>query len=188
MRAGVEAGVTRDALAELLPAGGARNALDCALWDLEARRAGRRAWELAGFARLDPVKTCFTLSLAPAAEMAEAATANARRPLLKLKIGGADDLDRVEAVRAAAPRTRLVVDANEALDFDTLRRLAPEFARLGVILIEQPLAAGADAALEGLRQPGDAVRRRVDPHPGRTGRLRAPLRLREHQARQDGGG
>ena len=95
------------------------------------------------------MKTCFTLSLASAPEMAEAARANAGRPMLKLKIGGPDDLDRVEAVRTAAPKTRLVVDANEALDFATLRRLAPAFARLRVLMIEQPLAAGADAELEG---------------------------------------
>jgi L-alanine-DL-glutamate epimerase-like enolase superfamily enzyme len=85
--------------------------------------------------------------------MAEAARANARRPMLKLKIAGADDLDAVAAVRAAAPRTRLILDANEALDFETLRRLAPELARLDVKLVEQPLPAGADEALEGYRSP-----------------------------------
>jgi L-alanine-DL-glutamate epimerase-like enolase superfamily enzyme len=153
VRPAMAAGASRADLAGLLAPGAARNALDCALWDLEAKAAGVRVWTLAGLARLDPVKTCFTLSLAPAAEMAEAARAAARRPMLKLKIGGPDDIDRVEAVRAAAPRTRLVVDANEALDFDTLRRLAPEFARLDVRLIEQPLPAGADAELESYDSP-----------------------------------
>ena len=153
VRAAIEAGADRRELQRLLPPGAARNALDCALWDLEARTAGVRAWTLAGIARLDPVQTCFTLSLAPAGEMAEAARAAAHRPMLKLKIGGADDLDRVEAVRAAAPAARLVVDANEALDFDTLRRLAAEFARLGVVLIEQPLPADADGQLEGYASP-----------------------------------
>lgn len=152
-RPAIEAGAGRQALQSLLPPGAARNALDCALWDLEAKRAGVRAWTLAGLARLDPVKTAYTLSLGPPGAMAEAARAAARRPLLKLKIGGADDLDRVAAVRAAAPRTRLIVDANEALDFDALRRLAPEFARLGVMLIEQPLPAGRDAELEGWDSP-----------------------------------
>ena len=152
-RSAMEAGLDRAALQSRLPPGAARNALDCALWDLEAKQAGQRAWTRAGFARLDPVKTCFTLSLAPAEEMAEAARAAAGRPMLKLKIGGADDLDRVAAVRAAAPRTRLIVDANEALDFDTLRRLGPEFASLGVMLIEQPLPVGEDAALEGYASP-----------------------------------
>lgn len=146
-------GLDRMGLQSRLRHGAARNAVDCALWDLEAKRAGVRAWALAGRGRLDPVKTAFTLSLGSPESMAEAARANARRPLLKLKIGGGDDLDRVEAVRKAAPKARLIVDANEALDFDTLRRLAPEFARLEVHLIEQPLPAGADADLEGWASP-----------------------------------
>lgn len=149
----IEAGADRTRLQTLLPPGAARNALDCALWDLEAKRAGVRAWALAGRARLDPVKTAYTLSLDTPEAMAEAARAAARRPLLKLKIGGPGDLDRVAAVRAAAPRTRLIVDANEALGFEDLRRLAPEFARLAVKLIEQPLPAGDDAALEGYDCP-----------------------------------
>ncbi len=153
VRGAVEAGCGRERLAELLPPGAARNALDCALWDLEAKAAGVRAWELAGRARLDPVKTAYTLSLGEPAGMAEAAHANARRPLLKLKIGGGDDLDRVAAVREAAPKTRLIVDGNEGLSFDDLRRLAPEFARLRVSLIEQPLPVADDAALEGWKSP-----------------------------------
>jgi len=153
VRARIEAGCDRAGLQALLPAGAARNALDCALWDLAAKRAGVRAWTLAGLARLDPVKTCYTISIASADEMAEAARANAGRPMLKLKIGGADGLDAVEAVRAAAPKTRLVVDANEALGFDEFRRLAPEFARLGVLVVEQPLPAGEDAALCGYASP-----------------------------------
>ena len=153
VRRRIEAGAGRAELQQLLPPGAARNALDCSLWDLEAKRAGVRAWTLAGRARLDPVKTCFTISLGPAEAMAEAARANARRPMLKLKIGGPDDLDAVAAVHAAAPRVRLIVDANEALSFDDLRRLAPEFARLDVKLLEQPLPAGADADLEGYASP-----------------------------------
>jgi len=149
----IEAGGDRAALQTLLPPGAARNALDCAFWDLEAKRAGVRAWALAGRARLDPVKTCFTISLGDPGEMAEAARANARRPMLKLKIGGPDDLEGVAAVRAAAPRARLIVDANEALSFEDLTRLAPEFARLDVKLLEQPLPAGEDAALAGYASP-----------------------------------
>lgn len=152
-RAAVESGADRMALQQLLPPGAARNALDCALWDLEAKQAGVRAWALAGRPRLDPVKTCYTLSLDTPEAMAGAARDHARRPMLKLKIGGADDLDRVEAVRAAAPRTRLIVDANEGLSFEELTRLAPEFARLDVQLVEQPLPAGEDAALEGWTSP-----------------------------------
>jgi L-alanine-DL-glutamate epimerase-like enolase superfamily enzyme len=153
VRAAVETGADRAALQGLLPAGAARNALDCALWDLEAKAAGVRAWTLAGRQRLDPVKTCFTLSLAEPEAMAEAARAHARWPMLKLKIGAADHLDRIVAVRAAAPRTRLIVDANEALDFDDLVRLAAELARLEVKLLEQPLPAAEDAALEGYQSP-----------------------------------
>lgn len=152
-RASVEAGAGRAALQDLLPAGAARNALDCALWDLDAKRAGVRAWTLAGRSRLDPVKTCFTLSLGSVAQMAASARANARRPMLKLKIAGVDDLDAVAAVRAAAPRARLIVDANEGLDFEALRRLAPELARLDVKLLEQPLPAAEDAVLEGYDSP-----------------------------------
>jgi L-alanine-DL-glutamate epimerase-like enolase superfamily enzyme len=153
VRAQIEAGADRAALQGLLPAGAARNALDCALWDLEAKRAGARAWTLAGLARLDPVKTCYTISLAPPADMAEAARANARRPILKLKIGSADDLAAVEAVRGAAPKARLVVDANEALSLDDFRRIAPDFAKLGVLVVEQPLPAGEDVALKGYDSP-----------------------------------
>ncbi|MFN3513890.1 MAG: N-acetyl-D-Glu racemase DgcA [Phenylobacterium sp.] len=153
LRPDLEAGLDRRGLQNRLPAGAARNALDCALWDLEAKVAGVPAWALAGRRRLDPVKTCLTLSLDTPEKMAEAARAAARRPMLKLKIGGADDLDRVIAVREAAPRTRLIVDANEALDFEALRRLAPELARLEVKMIEQPLPAQADEALEGYESP-----------------------------------
>lgn len=153
VRADLEAGTDRAALQVLMAPGAARNAVDCALWDLDAKRAGVRAWTLAGRARLDPVKTCFTLSLGEPQAMAEAARAQARRPMLKLKIGAADDLGRVEAVRAAAPRTRLIVDANEALTFEELRRLAPALAQLDVKLIEQPLPAGEDEALAGWPSP-----------------------------------
>jgi L-alanine-DL-glutamate epimerase-like enolase superfamily enzyme len=148
----VESGGARGAL-QALPPGAARNALDCALWDLEAKLAGVRAWELAGRARLDPVKTCLTISLGSPQEVAEAARREARRPMLKLKIGGADDVAAVQAVRAAAPRTRLIVDANEALTFAELTRLAPELARLDVQLIEQPLRAGEDEDLAGYQCP-----------------------------------
>jgi L-alanine-DL-glutamate epimerase-like enolase superfamily enzyme len=153
VRPAIEAGADRLALPALLPPGAARNAIDCAFWDLAAKNAGVRAWTLAGLPEPVPVSTCFTISLAAADKMAADAHAAADRPLLKLKIGGPDDLARVEAVRAAAPRSRLVVDANEALSFEDLKRLTPYFKRLGVILIEQPLPAGADEALEGYASP-----------------------------------
>jgi len=153
VRPAIEAGMGRRELQGFLPAGAARNALDCALWDLEAKQAGRRAWQLAGRARLDPVKTAFTISLGDPATMAEAARANARRPMLKLKIGSADDLAAVAAVRAAAPRTRLIVDANEGLAFEDLRAVTDELARLEVKLLEQPLPASQDIQLEGFESP-----------------------------------
>ena len=167
LRPAIEAGATRGELQDLVMAGAARNALDCALWDLEAKLTGQPAWKTAGLARLDPVKTCVTLSLDTPEAMAEVARGLQRRPMLKLKIGAAGDLDRVEAVRAAAPKTRLVVDANEALSFEDLKRLAPEFARLDVKLVEQPLPAGADEALEGWVSPvplcaDESVRTRLE--------------------------
>jgi L-alanine-DL-glutamate epimerase-like enolase superfamily enzyme len=153
LRGAIEAGLDAAALQALIGPGAARNAVDCALWDLQAKRTGVRAWARAGRPDLGPVTTAYTLSLAEPAAMAAAARAAARRPLLKLKIGGADDLDRVEAVRAAAPASALIVDANEALSLEELRRLAPAFARLEVKLIEQPLKAGEDADLEGYESP-----------------------------------
>lgn len=149
VRSRVEAGCDRRTLQRLLPPGAARNALDCAFWDLEAKLTGERAWVRAGYPRLKPRTTAFTLSLGEPAEMAAAARAAADRPLLKLKIGGAHDLERVAAVREAAPRARLILDANESLTLAELVALDPEFARLGVELLEQPLRAGEDDALEG---------------------------------------
>jgi len=149
-RALVEGGGDRDALRRALPAGAARNALDCALWDLEARLAGAPVWRLAGLPEPAPLLTSYTLSLGPPEAMAEAARAAAGRPLLKLKLGGEGDVERVAAVRAAAPGARLVCDANEAWTPDQLRRFLPELAALGVELVEQPLPAGRDGALAGL--------------------------------------
>jgi L-alanine-DL-glutamate epimerase-like enolase superfamily enzyme len=149
----IEAGGHRPGLQAVMRPGAARNALDCALWDLKAKREGQSAFVLAGLKRLEPLKTAYTLSLAEPETMAAQARLNARRPLLKLKIGGPGDLDRVQAVREAAPKCRLIVDANEGLTLDELKRLAPEFARLGVMLIEQPLKADEDEALEGYACP-----------------------------------
>lgn len=149
VRGEIERGCDQAQLQGLLPPGAARNAVDCALWDLQAKQTGVRAWMRAGLLAPAPVVTAFTLSLAPPQAMAEAARTAADRPILKLKIGGPDDLERVAAVRGAAPAARLIVDANEALGLEDLRRLLPDLARLGVALIEQPLKAGEDQALEG---------------------------------------
>ncbi|MFO1210079.1 MAG: N-acetyl-D-Glu racemase DgcA [Amaricoccus sp.] len=143
----------RAGLQRLLPPGAARNAVDCALWDLEAKRSGRRVWELAGLPAPGPEVTAFTLSLdAPAAMRAEAER-NAGRPLLKIKLGGAGDLARLEAVREGAPAARIIVDANEGWTAEEYARLAPALVALGVELVEQPLPAGEDAALAGMARP-----------------------------------
>ncbi len=149
----VAAGLDRTALQLALPGGAARNALDCAFWDLEARRAGKRAWQLAGLDEPDPLVTAYTLSLDTPEKMHEAARANAHRPLLKLKLAGPGDLERFEAVRAGAPGPRLIVDANEGWSAPVYAELAPKLKALGVELIEQPLPAGEDAALAGLERP-----------------------------------
>jgi L-alanine-DL-glutamate epimerase-like enolase superfamily enzyme len=151
----IAAGMDRAALQAAMPAGAARNALDCAFWDLECKASGLPAWRLAGLARPRPVATAFTLSLAAPAEMGLAARVAASMPLLKLKLGAgdADDLARVRRVRDNAPAARLIVDANEGWTLDQLAALAPELAALGVALIEQPLPAGADAALAEFRSP-----------------------------------
>ncbi len=143
----------RTALAQRLPPGAARNALDCALWDLEAKRSRKPAWTLAGIPQPMPVTTAFTLSLDTPEKMAAAAAENAWRPLLKLKLAGPEDLERVAGVRSAAPKSRLVVDANEGWDVEAYRSLAPKLAELDVSLIEQPLHAEADEALRGEARP-----------------------------------
>lgn len=152
----IAAGMDRMLLQSAMPAGAARNALDCAFWDLEAKAAGLPAWKLAGLAQApQPVATAFTLSLDSPAAMGEAAAKAAHMPLLKLKLGGNDreDIQRVEEVRRSAPRARLIVDANEGWTLDQLNILGPELVRRGVALIEQPLPAGQDAALAGLGSP-----------------------------------
>ncbi|MHA1600071.1 MAG: N-acetyl-D-Glu racemase DgcA [Alphaproteobacteria bacterium] len=146
-------GLDRVGLQHILPAGAARNALDCAFWDLEAKRAGHRVWQLLGLSPPEPLLTAYTLSLGTAEAMGQAAAENADRPLLKLKLAGPDDLARVEAVRQNAPQTRLIVDANEAWTLADFVELAPRLQILGVEMIEQPLPADEDAALAGMRRP-----------------------------------
>ncbi len=144
----------RAALRARLPPGAARNALDAALWDLEAKRAGRRAWELAGLsAPPDDMVTAETLSIATPEAMATKARSLADRPLLKIKVGADRPLDRIAAVRHGAPESALIVDANEAWSPDQLQALLPALARLRVTLVEQPLPAGADGALAALGPP-----------------------------------
>jgi L-Ala-D/L-Glu epimerase len=153
MAEAVAGGLDRPGLQDAMKPGAARNALDVALWDLEAKQTGSSVWALAGIAEPKPVVTAYTLSLDTPEKMAAAAQAEAHRPLLKLKLTGAGDLERVRAVRGGAPRAKLIVDANEAWTLDHLREYGPTLAELGVALIEQPLPAGQDAALAELPHP-----------------------------------
>ena len=139
--------LSRARLPDLLPAGAARNALDCALWDLEAKLAGKRAWELAGVPAPQPAMTCYTLSLGAPEQMAADAQAVPRLKLLKLKLGGEGDDARMAAVRAARPDARLVADANEAWRPEQLEAFLAAAAAARIELIEQPLPSGADSVL-----------------------------------------
>ncbi len=144
---------TRAALMDRLPPGAARNAVDCALWDWEAKRAGVPAWRLAGLPAPGPEITAYTLSLAEPEVMRAEAAKNAHRPLLKIKLGGEGDMARLEAVRAGAPAARIIVDANEGWTAEGYAALAPALVRLGVEAVEQPLPAGADGALADMARP-----------------------------------
>jgi len=202
--AGLPDRLDRAALQDALPPGAARNAVDCALWDLAAKRAGRRVWDLAGLPAPGPVTTAFTLSLDSAERMEAAARRHAHRPLLKIKLGTPDDMPRVEAVRRGAPEARIIVDANEGWTAEVYADLAPHLLRLGVALVEQPLPAGADdmlaeiarplpvcadeschdrASLAGLKGRYDMVNIKLD----KTGGLTEALALRD-AARADGFG
>ena len=147
---------SRELLLTLLPPNAARNALDCALWDYEAKKSGKRVWELAQLPKPPrKLETAFTLSLDTVENMAAKARENSWRPLLKLKVGSAEDLAKVRAVHEAAPHSRLVVDANEGWTPETTDELVPQLVRLGVELAEQPLPAGKDLeALRGRRYEG----------------------------------
>ena len=153
VRDDIEGGISRAALRERMPAGAARNALDCALLDLEAKRQARPAWAIAGLDAPVAAVTAFTIGLGRPAEMAARARAAAGRPLLKLKLGGDGDAERVAAVREAVPGARLIVDANEAWTPARLEAGLADMARLGVELVEQPLPADADEALATTARP-----------------------------------
>ena len=142
-----------DTVQTLLPASGARNALDCALWDLEAKRTNCRVWERLGLSEPQPLRTAFTLSVEEPKAMAAAAAAAAEYSLLKLKLCGDGDVDRVRAVRRARPDAELVVDPNQGWTEQHLYSFAPKLAELGVKLIEQPLPIGKDEALLGFDSP-----------------------------------
>ena len=153
MKGAVFSGLDRHELQRAMPAGAARNALDCAFWDLDAKRDDRRAADIAGIGAMKPVVTAYTLSLDAPEKMGEAAAAQRDRPLLKLKLSGDGDLERVRAVRRNAPQSRLIVDANEGWSERHLTEVMPALAEFGVELIEQPLPAGADDALARVPHP-----------------------------------
>ena len=149
----ISKGLDRTALSKLLPPGGARNALDCALWDLEAKSSGQRIWDLTGVAPKS-LTTVFTIGIEATPEiMAEQAAAASIYPLLKVKLDGHQPLERMRAIRNARPDARIVVDANQGWTFQQLTALAPAFTDLGIEMIEQPLPRGADSELEGFRSP-----------------------------------
>ncbi|MFP2928152.1 N-acetyl-D-Glu racemase DgcA [Pyxidicoccus sp. 3LG] len=150
----IEAGLERDGVAAVLEPRAARNALDCALWDLEAKRSGQPVWKLLGRSEAPkPLVTAYTLSLDTPEAMREAAAKAAYRPLLKVKLGrGAEDVERLRAIRAGAPDSRLIVDANEGWKPEELPALLDACAELGVVMVEQPLPAGNDEALLGMRR------------------------------------
>jgi L-alanine-DL-glutamate epimerase-like enolase superfamily enzyme len=145
--------VTGQELLERLPAGGARNAIDCALWDLRAKETGRAVWQLAGLPEPRPVTTAFTIGLGDAPEVQRKARQAREYPLLKLKVDAAHHVDLVRVVREAHPAARLIVDANQSWTRALLEQLLPELHSLGVELVEQPVRRGEDATLDGLVSP-----------------------------------
>jgi len=153
MRPAIAGGLDRIGLQRAMPPGAARNAIDCAFWDIEAKRAGKPAYALAALTAPKPLITAFTISLGEPASMARATEKEAARPLLKIKLGGDGDPARIAAVRAAAPKAGLIVDANEGWTANNLTENLAACADAGVALVEQPLPAGHDDPLAGMRRP-----------------------------------
>lgn len=149
----IRKGITREELQHLLPAGGARNAVDCALWDLECKKTGKTIWQLTGIDP-KPVTTVFTIGLEPTPEeMAAKAAAAGDAPVLKIKLNDDRPYERLAAIRAARPDAELVVDANQGWDFDLLKEVIPKCVDLDLGMIEQPLPRGGDQMLEGFESP-----------------------------------
>jgi L-alanine-DL-glutamate epimerase-like enolase superfamily enzyme len=154
MRLALQNGLDRAVLQTAMPPGAARNALDCAYWDFEAKQNGCRAYQLAALATPKPLVTAYTISLDHPDAMADAAARAAKLPLLKVKLGGGpEDVERIAAVRRAAPKAELIVDANEGWDDRDLERNFTACAQAGVSLIEQPLPEGRDLALKQIERP-----------------------------------
>lgn len=153
IRPALEAGIGRDELQDMLPPGGARNAVDCALWDLEAKRTGKTVWEMTG---IEPAarKTAYTLGIQETPEVIAEQAAQARGyPLLKIKLNGDKPVERVAAIRKARPDAEIIIDANQGFSLSLLKSVLEPFAELGVAMVEQPLPRGDDSELEGLSSP-----------------------------------
>ena len=147
------ADIDKKTLQKTLPAGAARNAVDCALWDLECKQLNQTVWQLTGMEKPEEKITAYTLSLDEPNNMLKQAEKNSNRPLLKIKLGTPNDMPRLEAVRKGAPNSEIIVDANEGWNTEVYTKLAPDLVRLGVKLVEQPLPADEDDALIGLPRP-----------------------------------
>ncbi len=152
VRDAVESGATRLDIQSLLPRGGARNALDCAYWDLECKATGQTIWQVLDITP-QPLVTVATIGMGTPEEMAAKARAFAAYPQLKVKLDGHRPLERLAAIRAARPEATLVIDVNQGWSMAELASYTPELSNLGVAMIEQPLARGADAELEGYHSP-----------------------------------
>jgi L-alanine-DL-glutamate epimerase-like enolase superfamily enzyme len=152
VREDIESGIARDALINLLPAGGARFALDTMLWDLEAKRSGLSPFDSVGVTAA-PVPTAYTIGMRSLDEYESTARAYSRYPLLKVKIGAGDPVGAIEAVRSGAPDVPLIVDPNQAWSVPMLRSYASDLARLGVVLLEQPIPVGHEDQLDGWQSP-----------------------------------
>jgi L-alanine-DL-glutamate epimerase-like enolase superfamily enzyme len=149
----IRKGISREELQQLLPAGGARNAVDCAMWDLECKKSGKTIWQLTGIDP-KPVTTVFTIGLEDTPEaMAAKAAAAADAPILKIKLDGNQPYEKLAAIRAARPDAALVVDANQGWDFELLKEVIPKCVDLDLGMIEQPLPRGGDEMLEGFDSP-----------------------------------
>lgn len=149
----IRQGIGREELQALLPPGGARNAVDCALWDLECKRTGKTIWQLTGI-EPQPVTTVFTIGLESTPQaMARKAAAAVSAPVLKIKLDSHQPVEKLVAIRTARPDARLVVDANQGWDFALLKEILPRCATLGLEMIEQPLKRGGDEMLEGFDSP-----------------------------------
>lgn len=148
----VEAGLAHDQVQQMLPPGGARNALDCALWDLESKRSGISVWESL---KMTPktLKTVCTVGIGSAELMAETAASYAKYPHLKIKLDGDNPIAKLEAIREKRPDATLIIDVNQGWTFEELKEYAPACEKLGIAMIEQPLKRGGDAALEGYKSP-----------------------------------